>query len=93
MNTDVIVWWRRTIEVAMLLGALVVIGIFWRDAPPAVVPVLLGLIGAALGTGQSPVSTVSTTFKTVRPPPMPPPPAIWSETYVKDVPPPPDTKP
>ncbi len=74
MNTDVTIWWRRTIEVALLVAALAVVGVIWRDNPSAgaVVPVLLSLLGLALGVGQSPVSTSSTTIKTIRPPPMPP---------------------
>ncbi len=74
MNTDLTIYWRRAIEVALLVAALVVLGVYWHDSPATAtaVPVLIGLLGLALGTGQSPVSTVSTTFKTVAPPPAMP---------------------
>ncbi len=85
MPTTTILYWRRTIEVAMLLGALVVIGIFWHNAPPAVVPVLLGLIGTALATGQSPMGNPTTTIRTMHPPPMPPLPSIHTPTDEEEV--------
>lgn len=77
MNTDKLLYWRRTIEVIALLAALVLTGLLWRNAPPAVVPAILALLGVALGVGQSPIGNPTTVVKTMRPPnqtiPCPPP--------------------
>ncbi len=69
MNTDKLLYWRRTIEVTALLAALVLTGLAWKNAPPAVVPAILALLGVALGVGQSPIGgNPSTTIKSMSPP-------------------------
>ena len=69
MNPDKLIYWRRTIEVLALVGALLVVGIFWQTAPPTVVPAILELLGIALGVGQSPIGNPSSVVKSMRPPP------------------------
>lgn len=70
MNTDKLLYWRRTVEVVAMLAALVLVGLFWKNAPPSVVPAILALLGLALGVGQSPMGNATMAVKST--PPSPP---------------------
>lgn len=90
VTSERIFYWRRTVEVVCIVGALVVLGLHAKDVPPVVIATVIGLLPAALALGPSPTSNVSTTIKkTIPPPPMP---APWAETYAKPSEPPPVTK-
>lgn len=63
------IYWTKLLVVALLITAIVLLSIFGKNMPPAVLPTLLGGLGTVLAMLLPPTTNPSTTIRP--PPPMP----------------------
>lgn len=62
------IYWNKLLVVAILVAGIVLLGVFGKNLPSAVLPTLLGGLGTALAMLLPPTEKARTTL---RPPPMP----------------------